>query len=41
MVVRGIKRGDLYVLTHPEMGPMVVERHRAIEAAFEAAAAEQ
>ncbi len=41
LVVRGIKDGDLYVLTHPEMGPMVEERHRTIEAAFTAAAAEQ
>ena len=40
MVVRAIRRGDLYVITHPEMGPMVEERHRAIEAAFRAAAAE-
>ena len=41
LVVRGIKDGDLYVLTHPEMGPMVEERHRTIEAAFKAAAAKQ
>ena len=38
LVAREIKRGGLYVLTHPEMGPMVEERHRAIEAAFKAAA---
>ena len=41
LVVRAIKGGDLYVLTHPEMGPMVEERHRTIEAAFKSAAAEQ
>jgi len=41
LVVRAIKGGDLYVLTHPEMGPMVEERHRTIEAAFKSAATEQ
>ena len=41
LVVRAIKGGDLYVLTHPEMGPMVEERHRAIEAAFRTAAKDQ
>ncbi len=41
MVVRAIHRGDFYVLTHPEMGTLVEERHRTIEAAFRAAAAEQ
>ena len=41
LVVRAIKGGDLYVLTHPEMGPMVEERHRAIEAAFRAATKDQ
>ena len=38
IVVAAIKGGDLYALTHPEMGSMVEERHRAIEAAFRAAA---
>jgi NAD(P)-dependent dehydrogenase (short-subunit alcohol dehydrogenase family) len=38
LVVRAIRGGDLYVLTHPEMGPMVEERHRAIEDAFRTAA---
>ena len=38
VVVRSILRGDLYGLTHPEMGPRVMERHRRIEAAFMAAA---
>jgi len=41
LVVRAIKDGDLYVLTHPEMGPMVEQRHRAIEDAFRAAAKAQ
>ena len=41
LVVRAIKSGDLYVLTHPEMGPMVEKRHRAIEAAFRAASKAQ
>jgi hypothetical protein len=41
LVLRAIKAGDLYVLTHPEMGSMVEERHRAIEAAFRRAAKEQ
>ncbi len=41
LVVQAIRRGDLYVLTHPEMGPMVEERHRVIEAAFDAAAKDQ
>ena len=41
LVLKAIKGGDLYVLTHPEMGPMVEERHRAIEAAFAKASKEQ
>jgi NAD(P)-dependent dehydrogenase (short-subunit alcohol dehydrogenase family) len=34
VVVRAIKRGDLYALTHPDWYPMVAERHRAIAEAF-------
>ena len=34
VVVRAIKRGDLYALTHPDWYPMVAERHEAIAAAF-------
>ena len=38
VVVRAIKRGDLYALTHPEWYSMVAPRHQAIAAAFIAAA---
>jgi NAD(P)-dependent dehydrogenase (short-subunit alcohol dehydrogenase family) len=34
VVVRAIKRGDLYALTHPDWYPLVAERHEAIAAAF-------
>jgi hypothetical protein len=34
MVVDAIKRGDLYVITHPEMIGPVEERHRAIMASI-------
>jgi NAD(P)-dependent dehydrogenase (short-subunit alcohol dehydrogenase family) len=34
VVVRAIKRGDLYALTHPDWYPMVEHRHQAIAAAF-------
>ena len=37
VVVRAIKRGELYAITHPEMVGEVATRHRAIEAAFGAA----
>jgi len=33
-VVRAIKRGDRYALTHPDWYPMVAERHEAIAEAF-------
>jgi NAD(P)-dependent dehydrogenase (short-subunit alcohol dehydrogenase family) len=33
-VVRAIKRGDLYALTHPDWYPVVAERHEAIAEAF-------
>jgi NAD(P)-dependent dehydrogenase (short-subunit alcohol dehydrogenase family) len=36
IVARGIEANDLYILTHPEMWPMVKGRHDAIEAAFAA-----
>ncbi len=39
VVVRAIKRGDLYALTHPEWYSMVEPRHQAIAAAFREAAA--
>jgi NAD(P)-dependent dehydrogenase (short-subunit alcohol dehydrogenase family) len=41
IVVRAVRRGHLYALTHPEMAAQVVERHRRIEAAFEAAALQE
>jgi NAD(P)-dependent dehydrogenase (short-subunit alcohol dehydrogenase family) len=34
VVVRAIKRGDLYALPHPDWYPMVAERHETIAAAF-------
>jgi NAD(P)-dependent dehydrogenase (short-subunit alcohol dehydrogenase family) len=34
VVVRAIKRGDLYALTHPDWYPMVRQRHESIAAAF-------
>jgi NAD(P)-dependent dehydrogenase (short-subunit alcohol dehydrogenase family) len=34
VVVRAIKRGDLYALTHPDWYPMVAERHETIAEAF-------
>ncbi|GAA1970250.1 SDR family NAD(P)-dependent oxidoreductase [Nocardioides panacihumi] len=37
MAVEGIRRRDLYVVTHPEQLASVRERHRRIEAAFERA----
>jgi NAD(P)-dependent dehydrogenase (short-subunit alcohol dehydrogenase family) len=38
VVVRAIKRGDLYALTHPDWYGMVERRHQAIAAAFRQAA---
>lgn len=38
VVVRAIKRGDLYALTHPDWSGMVEQRHQAITAAFQQAA---
>jgi hypothetical protein len=40
-VVRAIKRGDLYALTHPDWYPQVRARHEAIAAAFREQAADQ
>ncbi len=40
VVVRAIKRGDLYALTHPDWYPMVEQRHQAIAAAFRQQAAD-
>jgi NAD(P)-dependent dehydrogenase (short-subunit alcohol dehydrogenase family) len=34
VVVRAIKRGDLYALTHPDWYPIVERRHQSIAAAF-------
>jgi len=39
VVVRAIKRGDLYALTHPDWYPQVAARHEAIAAAFSEQAA--
>jgi NAD(P)-dependent dehydrogenase (short-subunit alcohol dehydrogenase family) len=33
-VLAGVRRGDLFILTHPEFRAGVVERHRTIEDAF-------
>jgi NAD(P)-dependent dehydrogenase (short-subunit alcohol dehydrogenase family) len=38
IVVAGIRSGDLYIITHPEMWPTVQPRHKAIESAFASAA---
>jgi NAD(P)-dependent dehydrogenase (short-subunit alcohol dehydrogenase family) len=39
VVVRAIRRGDLYALTHPDWYPQVAARHEAIAAAFSEQAA--
>jgi NAD(P)-dependent dehydrogenase (short-subunit alcohol dehydrogenase family) len=36
LVVAGIRRGDLYILTHPELFAFVADRHAAIDAAVRA-----
>jgi NAD(P)-dependent dehydrogenase (short-subunit alcohol dehydrogenase family) len=41
IVVAGIQADRLYILTHPEMWPVVEARHNAIAADFAAASAEQ
>ncbi len=40
VVVRAVKRGDFYALTHPDMGDRVEERFKAIAEAFRVAAAD-
>lgn len=37
IVVRAVKRGDMYAFTHPDMKQPILDRHRAIEAAFDLA----
>jgi hypothetical protein len=39
VVVRAIKRGDLYALTHPDWYGQVERRHEVIAAAFRGTAA--
>jgi hypothetical protein len=41
IVVAGIEADRLYILTHPEMWPVVEARHNAIAADFAAASKEQ
>jgi hypothetical protein len=41
IVARGIEANRLYILTHPEMWPVVTARHDAIAADFAAATEEQ
>jgi NAD(P)-dependent dehydrogenase (short-subunit alcohol dehydrogenase family) len=41
IIVRGIEADRLYILTHPEMWPVVEARHQAMKADFEAASREQ
>lgn len=38
VVVRAIRRGDLYAFTHPDMAPIVADRHDRIAEAFRVAA---
>lgn len=33
-VLAGVRRGELFILTHPEFAAGVTERHRTIEQAF-------
>jgi hypothetical protein len=37
IVIRAVRRGDLYALTHPDMAGIPEARHAAIAAAFAAA----
>jgi NAD(P)-dependent dehydrogenase (short-subunit alcohol dehydrogenase family) len=41
IVVRAIRNGDLYAITHPEQVTEIEERHRRMEAAFRVAGEEQ
>jgi NAD(P)-dependent dehydrogenase (short-subunit alcohol dehydrogenase family) len=38
IVIEAVKRGNLYAVTHPEMYPLVEQRHEGVAAAFEQAA---
>jgi hypothetical protein len=38
VLLRAIRRGDLYAFTHPEWAPIVRARHATIAAAFARAA---
>jgi hypothetical protein len=40
-VLAGIRRRDLCIVTHPEMLPVVRDRHAGVEASFGLAAAEE
>jgi len=40
-VVQGIRAGDLHIITHPEVWPVVEQRQNAVAAAFERAEAQQ
>jgi hypothetical protein len=37
IVAQGLRRGDFYLITHPEMLPVMRERHARLERAFEQA----
>jgi NAD(P)-dependent dehydrogenase (short-subunit alcohol dehydrogenase family) len=37
LVVKAIRRGDRYIITHPELWPGVAKRHEALAAAFDEA----
>ena len=41
ILLRAVKRGDLYAFTHPEWAPIVRERHRGILNAFKAGAGKE
>lgn len=40
IVVKAIRRGDLYAFTHPDLRQPILDRHRQVEAAFERAGLE-
>ena len=40
-VLEGVRRGDMFILTHPEFKDGVVQRHRAIEESFPAEAIDE
>jgi hypothetical protein len=37
-VLQGIRDRDLYIFTHPDMRPMIDDRHARLSAAFDKAA---